>query len=215
MNAADARRILALSQDEGEPVALSASVLSMLTLDDVPDGASFQVGTTKDAVLHLDWNGRLSRAGGIIVGEADYTWTRKYWYSPIGLEQYLDLVRRAVETRHRVRGDVALIHYDDDGSYVSLYFRINTTEKNLAQAYDAIRKVATEVEGAADQAAEEVGRHIAELAARLSGWGSESLDGLVDAVEAATSADDKGRTLEELCSRLFASVPGFTVTGRI
>jgi hypothetical protein len=37
----------------------------------------------------------------------------------------------------------------------------------------------------------------------------------VDAVETATAADDKGRTLEELTSRLFASVPGFTVTGRI
>ena len=75
--------------------------------------------------------------------------------------------------------------------------------------------MSAEVEGTADQAADEVGRRIAEIAARLSGWGSESLDGLVDAVETATSTDDKGRTLEELCSRLFASVPGFTVTGRI
>jgi hypothetical protein len=47
----------------------------------------------KNGVLHLDWSGTLYRAGGIIVGEADYTWTRKYWYSPLGLEQYLDLVR--------------------------------------------------------------------------------------------------------------------------
>ena len=33
-------------------------------------------------------------------------------------------------------------------------------------------------------------------------------------MESAASADDKGRTLEELCSRLFASVPGFVVAGR-
>jgi hypothetical protein len=63
--------------------------------------------------------------------------------------------------------------------------------------------------------ADEVGQRIAEVAARLSGWGSETLDALVDAVENAASADDKGRTLEELCSRLFASVPGFFVTGRV
>jgi Restriction endonuclease len=37
----------------------------------------------------------------------------------------------------------------------------------------------------------------------------------VDAVETAASANDKGRALEELCSRLFSSVPGFAVTGRI
>jgi Restriction endonuclease len=114
-----------------------------------------------------------------------------------------------------VRGDVALTHYDDDGAYVALYFRINTSEENLARAYDAIRKVAAEVEETAEQAVAELGQHIAEVAARLSGWGSESLDGLIDAVETAISADDKGRTLEELCSRHFASVPGFTVTGRI
>jgi hypothetical protein len=215
MNTEDARRILTLPSDEGEPVALPVSVLSRLTIDDLPDGASFQVGTMKDGVLHLDWSGTLYRAGGMIVGEADYTWTRKYWYSPLGLEQYLDLVRRAVETRHRVRGDVALTHYDDDGAYVALYFRINTTEQNLARAYEVIRKVAAEVEETAEQAATEIGKRIAEVASRLSGWGSESLDALVDAVEAATSADNKGRTLEELCSRLFASVPGFTVTGRI
>jgi hypothetical protein len=215
MNTADARCILALPQDEGEPVALPPSILSKLTIDDVPDGASFQVGTMKDGVLHLDWSGTLYRTGGMIAGEADYTWTRKYWYAPLGLEQYLDLVRRAVETRHRVRGDVALTYHDDDGAYVSLYFRINTTEKNLMRAYEAIRKVTAEIEETAEEAADEVGRHIAEVAARLSGWGSKSLDGLVDAVEAATSADDRGRSLEELCSRLFASVPGFTVTWRI
>ncbi len=56
---------------------------------------------------------------------------------------------------------------------------------------------------------------IAEIAARLSGWGSESLDGLVDRVGNAASNDEKGRSLEELCSRLFETVPGFVVTGRI
>src|SRR5262249_24891961 len=31
----------------------------------------------------------------------------------------------------------------------------------------------------------------------------------------ARSADDKGRSLAKLCSRLFASIPGFMVTGRL
>jgi hypothetical protein len=203
------------NEEEEGPVDLPASVLPKITIDDLPDGASIQVGTMKDGVMHLDWNGTLGRDGDAIYGEADHTWTRKYWYSPLGLEQYLDLVRRAVETRHRVRGDVELTDYDDDGAYVALRFRIETAETNLGKAYDAVRKIADEVEEAAEQAADEVGQRIAEVAARLSGWGSETLDALVDAVENARSADDKGRTLEELCSRLFASVPGFTVTGRL
>jgi hypothetical protein len=215
MNTEEARHILALSVDADEPVTLPPSVLPRLDLDDMPEGGSFEIGTIKGGVLHLDWSGRLLRKNGRLFGEADHTWTRKYWYSPLGLEQYLDLVRRAIETRRRVRGDVALTHYDDDGAYIILQFRIDTAERNLARAYYAIRKAAAEVEEIAEQAADDVGRHVAEIAARLSGWGSESLDGLVDAVETAESADDKGRTLEELCSRLFASVPGLTVTGRV
>lgn len=37
----------------------------------------------------------------------------------------------------------------------------------------------------------------------------------MEKVETATSTDDKGRSLEELASRLFEQVPGFSVTGRI
>lgn len=216
MDANEARQILADWNEEDEtPADLPASVLPQLTIDDLPDGTAIQIGSSKDRVLHLDWNGTVGRDGNVLYGEAGHTWTRKYWYSPLGLEQYLDLVRRAVETRHRVRGDVELIDYDDDGAFVALRFRIVTSETNLGKAYDAVRRIAREVEEAAEQAADEVGQRIAEIAARLSGWGSETLDALVDAVEKARSADDKGRTLEELSSRLFASVPGWVVTGRV
>jgi hypothetical protein len=85
----------------------------------------------------------------------------------------------------------------------------------LGRAYAVVRKIADEVEEAAEQATDEVGKRVAEVAARLSGWGSESLDNLVEAVETAKSTDDKGRSLEELCSRLFSSIPGFSVTGRV
>jgi hypothetical protein len=174
MKAEEARHLIALSDDPEEPVAVPASVLSELTIHDLPEGAALQIGVTREGVVHLDWVGKLYREGDVIFGEADHTWTRKYWYSPLGLEQYLDLVRRAVETRHRLRGDVELSYYDDDGAYVLLRFRINTVEQNLARAYASVRRIAAEVEEAAEQAADEVGQRIAEVAARLSGWGSES-----------------------------------------
>ena len=85
----------------------------------------------------------------------------------------------------------------------------------MGRAFDSVRRIAAEVEEAAEQAADEVGQRIAEVAARLSGWGSKSLDNLVETVGTAKSTDDKGRSLEELCSRLFSSVPGFIVTGRV
>lgn len=215
MNVREARRRLRNAVEEDEPIDLPLSILGELTRADVPEGASIQVGTMRDPCLHLDWNGRLYKDGNSIIGEADHTWTRKYWYLPLGLEQYLDLVRRAVETRQRTHGDVAVTNHDDDGAYVHLTFSIRTGEHNLRRAFDAIRKVANEVEEAAQQAADEVGRRIAEVAARLSGWGSEALDALVDRIGTATSKDEKGRILEELCSRLFGSVPGFVVTNRV
>ena len=39
--------------------------------------------------------------------------------APLWLEQYLDLVRPAVKTRHRVRGDVELTVYDRRDDEVS------------------------------------------------------------------------------------------------
>src|SRR6266404_2266425 len=139
MDVDEARGILADCDDSEEPADLPASILSELTIDDLPDGGVVQVGTMKDGVLHLDWNGTLQRDGNEVFGEADRTWTRKYWYSLLGLEQYLDLVRRAVETRHRARGDVNLTDYDDDGAYIALRFRIKTAETSLGKAYNAIR----------------------------------------------------------------------------
>jgi hypothetical protein len=141
-----------------------------------------------------------------------YCWSRKYWFHALGLEQYLDLIRRAIERRHRVTGDVELTGYDDDGLQIALDFRIKTTETNLARAYDAVRKVEAEIREVADQAVAKVGKQIAEITARVSGWGSESLRGLVNAVETAASTDDKGRALEELCSQLLSSVAGWTLT---
>ena len=215
MKIEDARIILKDFNEDDGPVTLPASILPKLSVNDVPEGAAFQIGTLKDGVIHLEWNGTFRREGASVFGEADHTWTRKYWYDPVGLEQYLDLVRRAVELRSRIQGDVSLTNYDDDGAYVSLTFRIDTVETNLRQAYDAVRRIADEIEETARQAADEIGQRLAEIAARLSGWGSQSLDALVDAVGTAKTADEKGRSLEELCSRLFASVHGLTVTGRI
>lgn len=214
MTLGDARNALTDTSDE-DPAILPRSVLAHLSIDDIPDGAFFQVGTTKDRTTHLEWEGRFSRAGNRLAAEAEYLNTRKYWYAPVGLEQFMDLVRRAVETRHRMRGDVELLDYDDDGAYIRLTFSIFTDKPNLGQAFDAVERVSREVEEAAQQAADEVGKRVAEVAARLSGWGSETLDSLVEQVETAKSSDDRGRSLEELCSRLFAGVPGFAVSGRL
>lgn len=210
-----ARRLLELSADDEEPVLIPPEVLSHLSIDDIPQGSRFEVGRMKDGVIHLAWNGSFYAEDGTLFGEADHSWTRKYWYSPLGLEQYMDLVQRSAELRQRVRGDVVSIDSDDDGAYVHLRYVIVSTETKLDKAYAKIKKIDLEIAEAASQAADEVGVRIAEVAARLSGWGSNSLDSLVDAVEGASNASDKGRALEELCARTFSAVDGFSVSQRV
>src|SRR5687768_18338515 len=104
-----------LSEANGdEPVFRPPSVLHELTVDDLPEHVCVEIGIAKDGMMHIDWSGRLYRDGKTITGEADHTWTRKYWYEPLGLEQYLDLVRRAVEVRKRTHGDVELSHRSEE-----------------------------------------------------------------------------------------------------
>lgn len=210
-----ARSRLQSAEGEEDPVDLPLSVLSHLTRDDLPKNVSIQIGVMKEGCLHLTWDGRIYNDGAALVGEANHTWTRKYWYAPLNLEPYLDLVRRAVETRYRTHGDVKVTYHDDDGAFIHLTYAIYTTDHNIRQAFETIQKISSEIEETAQQAADEVGTRIAEIAARLSGWGSDNLDTLVDRISTSTSNDEKGRSLEELCSRLFDSVPGFVVTGRV
>ena len=156
-----AKTLLANAAGDEEP-SPSATVLSKLTTDDSND-VFVEVGVRKLAWCTLIARATLPRARQI-VGEADYTWTRKYWYAPIGLEQYLDLVRRAVEVRQKAHGDVSLSQYDDDGAYIHLSFTVQTCEKNLGRAYEAVRKICVELEEASEHAADEIGKQIAAIA---------------------------------------------------
>jgi hypothetical protein len=83
MDLDEARHVLALCEGSEEPGTLPKSVLSKLTMDDLPENGSFQVGGARGNVIHLDWERTVFRVRDTIFGEADYLWTRKYWYSPL------------------------------------------------------------------------------------------------------------------------------------
>ena len=210
----EAKRLLASSAGAEDPVFLPPEVLGGISLDDVPKDTPIEIGRRKGIVHELEWNGRFVKKADTFVGEADYTWTRKYWYSPLGLEQYLDLVRRAAEVRRQTCGDVLLLQYDDDGAFIHMGIAVTTQASNLNEALSHVKSVCAQIEETADKAADDVGRKIAQTAARLSAWGTKSMDALIDTVENSISADEKGRSLEELMSRLLETVSGFSVTGR-
>lgn len=132
--AAEAKRLLAAAaphddeDDEGasDPVHLPAAVLDELNVSDLPEGVALGVGEHRSGVVHVEWEGTLRRTGSAMLAEVDLTWTKKYWSSPMGLEHYLDLVRRAVEKRERSHGDARIVlHEDDDEPWVRLVFELS------------------------------------------------------------------------------------------
>ncbi len=211
----EARNLLQEAASDEEPIHLPPSVLKELSVADIPEDVQLEVGTLKDGVIHIDWDGAIVNEGGAIKAYARNLHTRKYWYEPIGLENYLDLVRRAVEVRNSHRGDVALGDWDDDGAYINLSYSITVPETNLGRAYEHIRRVCAEIEEAANDATTKVGLLLSEVAQRVSGWGATPMDQLVNAVDKGKSADEKGRALEELMCKLLETIPGFKVAERV
>jgi len=214
MTTEEAKGLLA-SASADEPVVLPPSVLDALTVTDLPVGVCVEVGTEKDGVVHIDWEGCILNENGAIFVEGRYSWTRKYWDGPLGLPHYLDLVRRTIESQGKAIGDVTLVGFEDDGAWVHLEYRFPAKMDNLGKCYTKALKVRKRIEEAAEQATTEVGKLVSEFAQRISGWDALPLTDLVKAVDTSKGTDQKGRALESLAARLFEHVAGFTVTGRV
>jgi Restriction endonuclease len=214
MTTEEAKALLADAEGD-EPVVLPPSVLDSLTAADVPAGVSVEVGTAKDGIVYINWEGCILSENGSLFVEGRYSWTRKYWGGPLGLPHYLDLVRRTIESQGKEIGNVTLIDFEDDGAWVHLSYKFPAGTDNLAKCYTRALKVRNRLEEAAEQATAEVGKLVAGFAQRISGWDAVPLSDLVKSVDASKDTDQKGRALESLAARLFEAVPGFTVTGRV
>jgi Restriction endonuclease len=207
--------ILADGVGTEEPVFLPLASLADIMASDIPADVQVSVGETKDGIMHVEWDGHFFSDGGQLKAFCQYIWTRKYWDAPLGMPFYMDLVKRAIETRQRTHKDVTFRDWDDDGAYIRLSYDCMGLPDTLADAYKAVLSRQKILEETAESVSQKAGINAAEAAQRTSGWGSHSFDDLVNIVETAKSSDDKGRSLEELVARLLASISGFTVTGRL
>jgi hypothetical protein len=202
---------------ESEPVSITPEQLDGLSAADLPIGVRVQVARVRDGVHHIELDGCLVRGTKTpLTFEMSPSWYRKYWAAPLGMTEYLDLVRRAIETRERIRGDVHLGAFDnDDDPWIHIYYSIESRTDSLAKAYAEAKRVDAELAEVAESVAREVGLLVASAVQRLSGWGNDTLELLVEQVESQKTADSKGRVLEEICCRLLETVPGFKVGGRV
>jgi hypothetical protein len=202
---------------DGEPEFLSPEEIEGLKATDLPAGVHVQVGRLHDSVHHIEFDGTLTRGTKTPIRvEMTPSWYRKYWPLPLGMGPYVDLVRRAIETRQRVRGDVELGDLDsDDDIWIHLRYTIHLPTDDVAHAYAEAKRIDAELFEAADAVCDRIDLQVAEVGKRLSGWGQLTLDQLLDEIERQKTPDAKGRVLEELVCKLLETVPGFKVGGRV
>jgi hypothetical protein len=205
------------SEDGGEPVPVLISDLTKLNFDDLPDGVPIQPVEKIDekGVQYPGFNGTLMAGedSSVLAYVEEHGW-RKYWNAPLGVEEYHQLIRHAVEARKRSQGDVELLDVLDEDVLMGINFTIRLLQPNLRDALDHAQLVRSELVEAAEAVSAGVEDLFARTAKRLQGWGSDPLDALVDRMREGT-AHQKGLTLEELTSRLFTMVPGFSATGHV
>jgi hypothetical protein len=198
MKPEEARDLLQAHTGADDPVILPGSVLGRLSVVDIPADTWIEVGNPGGPLIELEWSGRLYSQNGVIKAEAGSNWYRKFWYQPLGLEHYIDLVKRAIEVRQQQRGDVRLTHFCDDGAFIQIYYEIDSQETNLGKAFRFVEQVSHELHEIADRRSRELGLRVAAVARRVSGWGSQPLDDLVNTVEQAASTDAKVAHLKNL-----------------
>ncbi len=141
--------------------------------------------------------------------------TRNEWSHFLGLPYYFDLIRRSIESRQRVRGDMEFCEWEDDRASIKLEFKMLDLPNNLGIANEEIHSRLLELEEPALQLSNEIGKLGSDIARKASGFGDQSLEALLFTVQSSKDPSVKGRALEELTAKLFESVPGFRMAGQL
>lgn len=190
------------------------TALPFLRGSDLPPEVCLTVIYEENGEMFSVWDGALFRQDGCVNAFCSIAEPRSKWTNYLGLPFYFDILRRSIETRQRLHGDVEFHQWNEDDESIWLEFTILNLPDCLADAADQALSRLYALEEEARLASEEVGKVGARIAERASGWGAEPLEQLVLDVEKAATANEKGRSLEQLVALLFEGVPGFSISGR-
>ena len=202
----------------GDPVVLTEEELGELETENIPPGVSIEVGDEHKG----DWVvtssvGLVCDLEGQFYAEVRESLYRKYFVAPIGLVEYAQLIRAAVEYREQASGDVRLLELDDsDETWVHLTVQIDVDDWLALLAWQHAEEVWRELTKPADVACHRVDQVLTEVAATIPRvLQSVPLEELVKRVEEEKDANEKGRLLEELMLRLFEQLGGWQCRSRV
>lgn len=204
------------TEEDDEPIGMARADLGKISSDDLPVGVRIEIiDKEADGVIRLAFAGVLVRIDNttLVARVEEHGW-RKFWAGSLGVQEYHDLILASVQARSHGKGDVRLHDIVDEDVVYGITFDVTLPAGDLKRALDHAEHVRAEVVEAAEAVRVGIDDLVATASKRLKGWGSDPLDVLVDRMRDG-APHDKGRTLEELTSRLFNTVPGFTATGHI
>jgi pimeloyl-ACP methyl ester carboxylesterase len=193
---------------DGEDVPVLIPDLALLTADDLPDGVRVLPRQRIEPDLRTPALSGVLIAGdeSPLIAVMQTSESRSTWFLPVGVEEYCGLLRDAVEQRQRTRQDVQFVQAEVEEQWVHVIYEIPLSESNLREAFEHARSIEAELLEVPEAVAASVEDAVAAAEKRLRGWGADPLESLVDRMRERT-ADQKGRALEELVSRLLNRSP--------
>ncbi|QCT01393.1 hypothetical protein E6C60_0671 [Paenibacillus algicola] len=204
--------------EDDEVIHIETDDSKKLSISDLPENANIQIGDTIEGILHIKLEGTLAwnTAGEICIAMA-HNWYRKFWYSPLGIAYYMDLMKRLVEFREQEYGDIESIQFEDDGDWCHLYYSIKIPRElnNLYDIYCHGLSIYEWIESIVIETELEVSQLFTKATEKYSKYKLIEIPELIQRVETEDDANEKGRLLEELICKIFAEIPGFEVRDRI
>ena len=94
----DKKALLAFLEDsEDDPVELNINDLAKINTSDLPESCRFRVVSQGDGCLVEEIEGEFVTDNVDVKVLMFLNWYRKYWNNPIGMPQYMDLLKRQIE----------------------------------------------------------------------------------------------------------------------
>ena len=175
----------------------------------------------EDGVHSIEFEGRLSLGNmGDLYAFVELNWYRKYWDLPMGLRPHMDLMKRLVEFRAEEFKDIEQIELRDEGDWCHLNFTIKLNSKTtLFDAYEEAKIVMKWIDVHLEEAQANVGCLINKISEKYSKLKLVELPSLIEKLELLNKengdVNEKGKILEELTVRFFASINGLQIIERI
>jgi len=170
-------------------------------------------------VYHIDLEGEIAKTqDDRICIEMSHNWYRKWWGLPLGMPHHMDLMKRLLEFREKEFHDIKDITFDDEGDWCHLRYTIDLHLDENCSLYEAYwhgKEITSWADKIVDSAQDKVSELVHKISDEYSTYKLVDIPDLIKRVTTAKSANEKGRVLEELISRVFTKISGFRVIERL